>query len=78
MIAIEHRNIFFWQRKRSVMAPKIGRDNTVMMGSTANIIPTKNAEYPRCLAIVVKNGVNGAVPAKENYSVYYKTILQQS
>lgn len=67
IITIDHKNAFFWQLKRSVIAPNISRENTVKMGNVANIIPTKNAEYPRCLAMVVKNGVNGAVPVKINH-----------
>lgn len=46
------------------MAPKINRDNTVNTVSMENIVPTKNAEYPFCLAIIGRHGDNDAKPVK--------------
>lgn len=44
----------------SVIVPKINLANNPGIGSIAKTKPTMNGEWPRCLAIVDRNGIIGA------------------
>jgi len=46
----------------SVMAPMTGRINKAGIVNNVKIKPTMTDEYPRCIDIVVKNGIIGAAP----------------
>lgn len=58
------KNTCLRQRHRSVTYPVIGLAIILKMGINVKIIPIMNTGIPRCLAIVGKNGFNGAIPEK--------------
>lgn len=53
-------NTVWRQLNLSVIMPKVNLAINPGIGITAKMKPTMNDEYPRCLAIVDRNGISGA------------------
>jgi len=64
------KNTRFRQRQRSVIYPVTGLATILKIGINEKTIPITSTGIPRCLAIVGKNGLIGAVPEIKVYIFY--------